>query len=338
MGYNNFMSEKSNMSDAQKKFHEYVGWRSKVTGVPEDILGKIRIVQLDQYTYEPTGIDSIQYWVDRYKVDRYKVEGKVKTYDNNFYTDAFCRDVNYARERSLPVSLPEQYHDNLPFAYDGGYIIIDDNDNLQVMTAANPNEKPDTFGDMHDHARNRLENRTGKKLSEFKSAQRCYVVHTYNQITEKVETLIIPIVSYNKDDETKLFLGNSRLVSWPNVWESTRLVGVETGSTDITSSLINENVGHANSVMITAAEDRYSKALARQWMFNQSDLSVKFVTSDSLAEWTRAKTFAEQTRGKLREELIKELADPTIESDDAYRNYMRKVMLYGSQASRELVK
>lgn len=332
MVYNNLMGENNNSSEAQNIFREHVKWRSSITGVPKDILEKVQIVQLDQYSYEPTGVDSVQYWVDKYKK-----RGEVTIYDNYFFTHAFCRDVSYSRERSLPVSLPEQYHDNLPFAYDGGYIIIDDNNNLQVMTAANPNEKTDTFGDMHDHAKNRLENRTGKKLSEFKAAQRCYVVHTYNQITEMVETLIIPIVSYNRDD-TKQFLGNSRLAAWPEVWGSTRLVNVENVSTDVTSSQINENLGHASSVMIAEAEDRYSKALARQWMFNQSGLSVKFITSDSLNEWSRAETFAEQTRGKLREELLIELADPTIERDEAYRNYMRKTMLYGSQKSRELVK
>lgn len=327
------MSENNQGSEAQNMFHDRAEWRSSITGVPVAILEKFQIVQLDQFSYEPTGEDSIQYWVDKHKN-----EGKPTIYDSNFYTHAFCRDVSYSRERSLPVSLPEQYRDNLPFAYDGGYIIIDDNNNLQVMTAANPNEKPDAFGDGHDHAKNRLENRTGKKLSEFKAAQRCYVVHTYNQITEKVETLIIPIVSYNRDD-TKQFLGNSRLATWPQVWESTRLENIEAGSsTDVTSALINKNEGSISSVMITEAEYRYSMALARQWMLNQSSLSVKFVTSDSLAEWSRAETFAEQTRGKLREELQNELADPTLESDEAYRNYMRKVMLYGSQANRELVK
>lgn len=301
-------------------------------GVPEDIITKVRLTQLDQFSRAKNGQDGIQYWVDKGKK-----EGNPIPVDSDFFTWAFRRDVHYPREKIPPVSLPKMYQDNVPFSYDGGYILLDDDTNVHIMMAARPNEKADTFGDGHDHARTRIESRTGKKLSEFAAAQRCYVVHTYNRVTEKVETLIIPIVSFNKE-KTTLFLGNRALLDWPNTWESTRIADSEGASVDVTNSYINSNHTSTNLEKISEAEERYTKVLTREWMFNKGDLQVKFVTGKDISEWANSENFAGQTRGKLREELLKELADPTIERDEAYRNYMRKVMLYGSQASRELVK
>lgn len=328
------MGEKTGPKSAhfEQSFRDFIQWRSEVTGVPEDVITKVRLTQLDQISRAKSGQDGIQYWVDKGNI-----EGSPIPVDNNFFTWAFRRDVHYGRDKQVPISLPDVYKDNIPFSYDGGYILLDDDSNVHIMMAAKPNEKADTFGDFHDQARTRIEARTGKKLSEFAAAQRCYVIHTYNQVLEKVETLIVPIVSYNKE-KTSMFLGNRALLDWPNTWESRKLVNSEGRSVDLTNSNINTNNISINLEKISEAEERYSKELAREWMFNRGDLQVKFVTGEAISEWANSENFAEQTRSKLREQLRKELADPTIERDEAYRNYMRKIMLYGSQASRELVK
>jgi hypothetical protein len=327
------MAEKSEPKPtySDQGFTEYIKWRSSYTGVPEDIITKVRLTQLDQFSRAKNGQDGIQYWVDKGNKEANPIP-----IDSDFFTWAFRRDIHYPREKAPPIRLPQMYQDNVPFSYDGGYILLDDDANVHIMMAAMPNEKADSFGDRHDHAKTRIENRTGIKLSEFAAAQRCYVVHTYNKVSEKVEILIVPIVSFNKE-KTTLFLGNSALLDWPNTWESTRIADADGNSTDVTNEYINPNSKTTNSKKISEAEERYSKVLAKEWMFNSPDLSVKFVTGEVISEWANSENFAEQTRGKLREELLKELADPTIERDEAYRNYMRKVMQYGSQKSRELV-
>ncbi len=144
----------------------------------------------------------------------------------------------------------------IPFAYTGGYMFLDEQNQIQMYLAKNTGIKSIPFGDFHDIAAGQYKAEYDNNLRELPNAERCLFFHAYNTANDTIEYFVIPVETLHHE-QSQMRLGEKYADQYVDSFNDRQVVDFEKqyslASYGITRVVLNNSTRrHAVSALLAA--------------------------------------------------------------------------------------